>query len=59
MILQSVDASNKVVIQICQTASEAFNTLLNRYGMKDTTLLAQLLSQLFAIQSMKTSTITL
>ena len=59
MILQSVEAGNKVVIQYCHTASEAFNTLINRYGIKYIAPLAQLLSQLFAVQSMKISPVTL
>ena len=59
MILQSVDASNKIVIQNFHTTSGAFNTLINRNGMKDTALLAQLLSQLSAVHSKKTSLVTL
>lgn len=57
-ILQSVDNTNKIAIQSCRTAASAYETLKSRYGMKDTALLAQMLSQLFAVQNMKHSTVT-
>lgn len=53
IILQSVDNTNRVIIQSCQTASSAYETLVKRYNMKNTARLAQLLSQLFSIQFMK------
>lgn len=58
IILQSIDNTNRIAIQSCRTAAAAYETLNSRYGMKDTALLAQLLSQLFAVLSMKQSTVT-
>ncbi|KAF5188826.1 hypothetical protein FRX31_021587, partial [Thalictrum thalictroides] len=58
LLMQSVDNANKIAIQSCPTAHRAYVTLKDRYGMKDTALLAQLLSQLFSVQSMKDSFVT-
>ncbi|KHJ32814.1 hypothetical protein EV44_g3611 [Erysiphe necator] len=58
MILQSVDINNKVAIQSCRKASDAYDTLKSRYEMKDTALLSQLLTQIFTVQSMKQSSVT-
>ncbi|KAI1004074.1 hypothetical protein K3495_g4136 [Podosphaera aphanis] len=57
-ILQSVDNTHRIAIQSCRTACQAYETLRSRYGMKNTALLAQLLTQIFSIQSMKQSNVT-
>lgn len=58
IINQSVGTTHRTAIQSYRTASMCYETLKLRYGLKDVALLAQLLSQLFAIQSLKQIAVT-